>query len=183
MAVIQPPRLGRELLPLYTHACGGEVAVGHAAPLTPAHGPSGDIPALISSTNQPARHGRWRGRGTKTARRRVCITAPFPPALDPQRAHPPGPGTCRPRRKGVASTPRGEYGVDRHRGSQRAARPQMPLRPHRDTHAASHRSHVLDMYASLGRSLLKMSLLLQHRVPRGGSATYSGPHASVGQTK
>ena len=87
---------GRGLLPLYTHACGGEVAVGHAAPLTPAHGPSGDAPALISSTNQPARHGRWRGRGTETARRRVCITAPSPPALDSQQAHPPGPGTCPP---------------------------------------------------------------------------------------
>ena len=157
---------GRGLLPLYTHACGGEVAMGHAAPLTPAHGPSGDAPALISSTNQPARHGRWRGQGTETARRRVCITAPSPTALDPQHAHPPGPGTCRRRRKCVVSTPRGEFGVDRHRGSQRAARPQTSPRPHHDPHAASHRSsHVLDMYRSLGRSLLKMSLLLQHGPP------------------
>ena len=117
-------RVGRGLLPLYTHACGGEVAAGHAAPLTPAHGPSGDTPALIRRTNQPARHGRWRGRGTETARRRVCITAPSPTALDAQHAHPPGPGTCRRRRKCVVSTPRGEFGVDRHRGSQRAARPQ-----------------------------------------------------------
>ena len=124
VAVIQPPRVGRGLLPLYTHACGGEVAVGHAAPLTPAHGPSGDTPALIRRTNQPARHGRWRGQGTETARRRVCITAPSPTALDPQHAHPPGLGTCRRRRKCVVSTPRGEFGVDRHRGSQRAARPQ-----------------------------------------------------------
>ena len=124
VAVIQPLRVGRGLLLFYTHVCGREVAAGYAAPLTPAHGPSGDAPALISSTNQPARHGRWRGQGTETARRRVCITAPSPTALDPQHAHPPGPGTCRRRRKCVVSTPRGEFGVDRHRGSQRAARPQ-----------------------------------------------------------